>query len=72
MASGTRLKFVFDTADGTTTHNINYANADATSTNINAAAQAFITNGSMFTKVPLSIKSATMITTTETDVTPSA
>ena len=72
MASGTSIKFVFDTASGTTTHNINYANPDATSTNIAAAAQSFITNGTMFAKAPVSLKSATIITTTETDVTPQA
>lgn len=72
MASGTRIKFVFNTADGTTTHSINYANIDATQANITACANAFITNGSMFEKVPLSVKEVTMITTTETDKTPQA
>lgn len=72
MAAGTRIKFVFNTADGTTTHNINYANIDATQANITACANAFITNGDIFTRVPLSVKEVTMITTTETDKTPQA
>lgn len=70
MAEGTRIRFVFNTADGTTTHNINYALAEPSSANITTCANAFITNGSMFTKVPISVKEVKVITTTETDVTP--
>lgn len=67
----TRLKMVFNTADGTTTHSYNYVNNDtATTTRVAALSAATIANNSIFANAPLSLKSATVITTTETNVTP--
>lgn len=70
MATETRLKMVYTTALGTVTHNWRYADAEATSNDIQGLATATISNGSIFANVPLALKSAEIITTTTTDVTP--
>lgn len=74
MAAGSVLKIVYNTAEGNTvTHSWRYANADATQNNVNTLINTTITNGSIFAKVPVSAKSAQMVTTTEEDYTvPSA
>lgn len=67
----TRLKMVYNTADGTTTHSYNYVSTDtANTTRVAALSAATITNNVIFQNPPLSLKSATVITTTETNVTP--
>lgn len=70
MATETRLKMVYTTALGTVSHTWRYADTEATSTDIQALATATISNGSIFANTPLALKSAEIITTTSTDVTP--
>ncbi len=68
MASGTKIVFLFGNAQGSTiTYSYNYGNAEATSLSIKNAMNAMITNGSIFNKVPVSIKSAKAVVTTETE-----
>ena len=49
---------------------INYSHADSEveATDVRTAVQAIITNGSIFTAVPVSAKSAKMVITTENDI----
>ena len=64
---GSRLVLTFGTSDSTTTHSFSYANADATAANVKALANGIIANGSIYAKIPLTAKSAKIVTTTETD-----
>lgn len=70
MATEKRLKMTYNTASGTVAHSWRYANSEALSTDIQGLATATINNGSIFSQVPLTLKSAEIITTTTTDVTP--
>lgn len=63
-----RLKIVFDAQSGTVTHNYSYVNPEASAANIRALANGIVTNNSIYAKPPLSVKSATIITTTETPI----
>lgn len=65
----TKLSTTFVTADGTMTWSMNYADEEAEATDLQALGTAFVTNGSIFAKVPLSVKSMKFITTTETPIT---
>lgn len=68
----TRLKMVFNTAAGTTvTHSYNYADPDVATTDIGTLASTIVTNNAIYQQPPTSLKSAVVITTTETDVMPS-
>ncbi len=68
----TRLKMVYSTETGSTTHSYNYVSPDtATTAHVSALASATITNNAIFANPPLALKSATVVVTTETDVTPS-
>lgn len=69
MAVKLRMVYV-DNGGTTTTHTYSYANPEATTTAVAALSAATITNGNIFQRVPVSLKSATIITTTETDLTP--
>lgn len=63
----TRLKLIFNNSAGsTTTYSYSYANPEATSTQVNALIAGMITNGDIFANPPISIKSASVVTTTET------
>ena len=69
----TSLKLVFNTALGeTVTHSYAYADPEATSQQIASLSSVIIANGSLFATTPISLKSAKLVTTTETDVTPQA
>ena len=65
MAAGTKLQLVFTTDTSTTTHTYNYADPAATKANVVALATTIIAGGAIFTKVPLALKSAKTITTSE-------
>lgn len=73
MASTRRLKMVYNTGDGSTvTHTYNYAQSEVTSTMTSTLAQATITNAALFAREPVSLKSAELVVTTTTDLTPAA
>ena len=66
MAAGNRLVLEFgDASDNSISFTYNYANATATVQDVRAAMNAFIANGSIFKYPPVSIKSAKIITTSE-------
>ncbi len=68
MAAGTKLVLGFETSNGsTTTFSFSYAKPAATLANVKALMSAITTNGSIFTKVPVTAKSAKMVTTTENE-----
>ena len=64
----TKLRIVFNTASGTVTHNYSYVNPGASAANVQALANGIVTNGVIYSQQPLSVKSATIITTTETSI----
>ena len=69
MAAGTTLVITFLDGYGTERNfSFRYAKANATASQIKQAAQAIITNGSIFTHVPVTAKSAKLVTATETTV----
>ncbi len=62
----TRLKLIFNNSvGGTTTYSYSYANPEATAQNVNALIAGMVTNGDIFANPPVSIKSASIVTTTE-------
>ena len=69
MAIGTKLVITFiDDIGASRNYSFNYAKANATAANIKLLAQTMIANGSIFTHIPVTASSATLVTTTETDV----
>ena len=69
MAAGTTLVITF--LDGYSTErnfSFKYAKPAATAANIKTLAQTIIANGSIFAHIPVTAKSAKLVTTTETDV----
>ena len=68
MAAGTKLVCTFGTStDGTTSFTFNYAKPGATTTNVKALMNAMITNGAIFANVPVTMKSAKTVTTSENE-----
>ena len=65
MAEGTRLQLTFDTMSGSKTWSFNYAKPSASVDVIKAVGQAMVTNGSIFENVPISLRSAKTVTTSE-------
>lgn len=49
-----------------------YADKDSSNTSVRQLVNGFITNGSIFTRVPVSAKSAKFVTTTEKEINLSA
>lgn len=70
MATTTTTKLVatFGTAEGSTSWTVNHVDPEADSTDIYAFTSAVVTNGSIMSAVPTSVKSVKMVTTTSTDV----
>lgn len=68
MAAGTKLVFSVGTTSGTKTWSISRAKPSATTNNIRALAQGFITNATFFNPQPLTVNSAKIVTTTETNI----
>lgn len=67
MAEGTKLQYVFETSeDKNTTITFKYAKPTATAAQVKALAQALITNTGTLENTLVSVKSAKMVTTTET------
>ena len=68
--STTSTKIVFTALDGegkSRSFSYKYADEDVSSSDVRAAATAIITNGSIFTYVPVRMKSAKTVTTTEVE-----
>lgn len=69
MAAGTKLVIVFTDADNANkTFSFNYAKPDVTANQVKALAEGIITNGSIYEHTPVSVKSAKLVTTSETDI----
>ena len=67
MAEGTKLQLTFETDEGkTTTMTFAYGKSNATAANVRTLMQTIITNGEIFENVLAVMKSAKMITTSET------
>lgn len=62
----TRLQMVFTTSEGDSQMSYNYVKPNISGATVQTVANAIITNGSIFAKVPTAIKSAKLVTTTET------
>lgn len=63
----TKLVLTFAGSNGTTaTHNFNYADPEATTASVKALVNGIIANGSIYANVPVTAKSAKVVTTTET------
>ena len=69
MAIGTRLVMVFQDATNTDrTFSFGYIDPQASVANVKNVVQSIIDNGDIFANVPLTAKSAKLVTTTETDI----
>ena len=69
MAAGTKLVITFVDADSANRNfSFNYAKSGATTANIKALANGIVANGSIFEHVPVTPKSAKLVTTTEANV----
>ena len=69
MTESSKLKLVFKNAGGEDV-NFTFSSADKNveSSDVRALMNGMITNGTIYTNVPVAISSATMITTTETEI----
>lgn len=68
MAAGTKLVLTFTTSAGrTTTHTYNYADPGATTSAVKTLCNTIITNGSIYENVPVAVKSAKTVTTSENE-----
>ncbi len=68
MASGVKLVLGFETAEGKSMKlTYNHANPSATTAQVKALLNGIITNGSIFAAVPVTAKSATQVTTSESE-----
>lgn len=66
MAEGTKLVLTFETNEGKSmTMSINYAKPSAEASAVRALMQAIITNNDIFENVPVTMKSAKTVTTSE-------
>ena len=67
MAAGTKLVLRFGTMMGEKNFSYNYGDEEADTSDIKAAMQAIITNGSIFRNPPLTPISAKCVVTSETE-----
>ncbi len=68
MAAGTKIVFSFGNASGNTVnYSYNYGNAEASASTIKNCMNTMIANGSIFRNVPISIKGAKAVVTSETE-----
>lgn len=61
MASGIRLQIGYSGEGGNTTLNYEYADSNVSQETVLALCSGLITNGSIFSNVPLSIRSAKLV-----------
>ena len=64
----TTLKLKFGTMSGEKTWNFKYAKANTTTENVKNVVSKMIENGSIYKYPPLTAVSATLVTTSETEV----
>ena len=68
MSSGTKIVFTALDGEGKSrSFSYRYADEEVSSSDVRTAAAAILTNGSIFTYVPVSMKSAKTVTTTEVE-----
>ena len=68
MSTTTKLALTFNIGNNkTSVMNYNYAKPTVTEAQVQALATGLVTNGSIFKKVPLSVKSAKLVTTETTE-----
>lgn len=68
MAAGTKIVLSFGNASGNTVnYSYNYGNSEANSASIKNAMNTMIANGAIFRNVPVSIKGAKAVLTTESE-----
>ena len=68
MSAGTKIVFSFGNALGNTVnYSYNYGNSEATASSVRNAMNTMITNGVVFRNVPMSIKGAKAVVTSETE-----
>lgn len=66
MAAGTKIVFSFGNASGNTVnYSYNYGNSEAEASDVKTAMNTMIANGEIFKNVPVSIKGAKAVVTTE-------
>ena len=69
MQESTKLQFNFAKENGNSMSlSINNARQDASNANIKALGEAIVANGAIYENVPVSLRSAQIITTTTSDV----
>lgn len=64
--SSIKLVMGFGTTDGSKTVSLNYAKSSVSPSQVKTLMQAFITNGTIFEAQPLTMRSAKLVTTSET------
>ena len=68
MAAGTKIVFSFGNAVGNTiNYSYNYGKSDSSAASIKLAMNTMIANGSIFRNVPVTIKGAKAVVTSETE-----
>ena len=68
MSAGTKIVFEFGDASGNSLfYTYNFGDDEASISDIKNAMNSFISNGSIFQNVPVSIKSAKVVITSESD-----
>ena len=68
MSAGTKIVFSFGNASGNTVnYSYNYGNAGAPAIDVKAAMNTMIANGAIFKNVPVSIKGAKAVVTSESE-----
>ncbi len=68
MASGTKLVYKVGTTGGTKTYTFNRAKSSASTAAVKALAQGIITHGTFFQPQAITVNSAKIVVTTETDI----
>ena len=67
--AGCKLVMTFVDANGANRDfTFNYAKSNASTANVKALANGIITNGSIFENVPVSVKTAKLVVTSETNI----
>jgi len=67
MAAGTTLKMTFETSSGSATFSFAHAKPSTTKASVQNLGSVMISNGAIYQKQPLLLKSAKLVTTTESE-----
>ena len=69
MAAGSKLVLTFEAGDGSPfVHVYNYADPEATAADVKALVNGIIANGSIFARIPVTAKSAEIVSMTEKEI----